>query len=130
MGDSETAVVVGGASGVGGAVAQRYLARGLSVLVWDIAGQPDVECDVADPGSVDRALAETLGLIGVPGPVTVTAGIGAVGLFVDLPVEEWGRVLPVHPRGTLAGQRAIAKAMIGASAPGSFIATSSVSAHL
>jgi NAD(P)-dependent dehydrogenase (short-subunit alcohol dehydrogenase family) len=130
MADSETAVVVGGASGIGAAVAQRYRARGLPVLVWDIAGEPDVECDVADPASVDHALAETLGLVGLPGPVTITAGIGHVGMLLDLPVEEFDHVLAVNTRGPWLVMRAIAKAMISASVPGSFIATSSVSAHL
>jgi NAD(P)-dependent dehydrogenase (short-subunit alcohol dehydrogenase family) len=130
MGDAETAVVVGGASGIGAAVADGYRSRGEPVLVWDIAGKPDVECDVADPASVDRALAETLGLIGLPGPVTITAGIGHGAMLLDLPVEEWDRVLTVNARGPWLVMRAIAKALIGASAPGSFIATSSVSAHL
>jgi NAD(P)-dependent dehydrogenase (short-subunit alcohol dehydrogenase family) len=130
MSDAETAVVVGGASGIGAAVADRYRDRGKPVLVWDVAGKPDVECDVADPASVDRALAETLGLVGLPGPVTITAGIGHVGMLLDLPVEEWDRVLTVNTRGPWLVMRAIAKAMIGALAPGSFVATSSVSAHL
>ena len=130
MSDSETAVVVGGASGIGAAVAEMYRTRGKSVLVWDIAGNPDVECDVADPDSVDRALAKTIGLVGVPGPVTVTAGVGHVGMLLDVPIEEWDRVIAVNTRGPLLVMRAIAKAMIDASVPGSFIATSSVSAHL
>jgi NAD(P)-dependent dehydrogenase (short-subunit alcohol dehydrogenase family) len=130
MSDAETAVVVGGASGIGAAVADRYRARGEPVLVWDIAGKPDMECDVADPASVDRALTETLGLVGLPGPVTITAGIGHVGMLLDLPVEEWDRVVTVNTRGPWLVMRAIAKAMIRASAPGSFVATSSVSAHL
>jgi NAD(P)-dependent dehydrogenase (short-subunit alcohol dehydrogenase family) len=53
MSDAETAVVVGGASGIGAAVADGYRSRGEPVLVWDVAGKPDVECDVADPASVD-----------------------------------------------------------------------------
>jgi NAD(P)-dependent dehydrogenase (short-subunit alcohol dehydrogenase family) len=77
-----------------------------------------------------RALAETLGLIGLPGAVTITAGIGHGAMLLDLPVEEWDCVLTVNARGPWLVMRAIAKALIGASAPGSFIATSGVSAHL
>ena len=130
MSDAEAAVVVGGSSGIGAAIAEMYRTRGRRVVVWDIAGDPDVKCDVADPDSVDRALAETLGLVGVPGQVTVTAGVGHVGMLLDVPVEEWDRVIAVNTRGPLLVMRAMAKAMIDASASGSLIATSSVSAHL
>jgi NAD(P)-dependent dehydrogenase (short-subunit alcohol dehydrogenase family) len=130
MSVSGTAVVVGGASGIGAALADRYRERGEPVLVWDIAGKPDVECDVADAASVDRALAQTLELVGLPGPVTVTAGIGHAAMLLDLSAEEFEHVLTVNTVGPWLVMRAMAKAMIEAAAPGSFVATSSVSAHL
>jgi NAD(P)-dependent dehydrogenase (short-subunit alcohol dehydrogenase family) len=130
MSDATGAIVVGGSSGIGAAVVDMYRAQGAPVLIWDIAGKPDVECDVADPGSVDRAVATTLGLIGVPAQVTVTAGVGHVGMLLDEPVEEWDRVLAVNTRGPWLVMRALAKESIAASAPASFIATSSVSARL
>jgi len=130
MGATGTAVVVGGASGIGAAVAALYRARDLPVLVWDIAGTPDVKCDVADPDSVDRALAETLDRVGLPGPVTITAGVGHAAMLLDESVENWDRIMTVNTRGPWLVMRALAKALIDASAPGSFIATSSVSARL
>ena len=51
--DHGTALVVGGGSGIGAAVADAHRRQGTPVTVWDIAGHPDVRCDVADPGSVD-----------------------------------------------------------------------------
>jgi NAD(P)-dependent dehydrogenase (short-subunit alcohol dehydrogenase family) len=130
MSDTESAVVVGGSSGIGAAVVEMYRTRGTPVLVWDIAGQPDVHCDVADPHSIDRALTQTLGLIGVPAHLTVTAGVGHAGMLLDEPVEEWDRVIAVNTRGPWLVMRALARASIEASAPASFIATSSVSARL
>jgi NAD(P)-dependent dehydrogenase (short-subunit alcohol dehydrogenase family) len=130
MSDTKSAVVVGGSSGIGAAVVDLYRAQGTSVLVWDIAGKPDVECDVADPKSVERAVTETLGLAGVPSELTVTAGVGHVGMLLDVPVEEWDRVLAVNTRGPLLVMRALARAALDASEPASFIATSSVSARL
>jgi NAD(P)-dependent dehydrogenase (short-subunit alcohol dehydrogenase family) len=130
MSDAKSAVVVGGSSGIGAAVVDLYRSQGTSVLVWDIAGKPDVECDVADPKSVDRAVTETLALAGVPAELTVTAGVGHVGMLLDVPVEEWDRVLAVNTRGPLLVMRALARAALDASAPASFIATSSVSARL
>jgi len=123
-------VVVGGASGIGAAVAEAERQRGTDVVVWDIAGAYDVKCDVTDPASIDAALEETVARVGVPPEVTVTAGIGHSGLLLDLPVDEWDRVIAVNTRGPLLVMRAFARAMIDAGSPGSIVATSSVSARL
>ncbi len=125
-----THAVVGGASGIGAAVAESERTRGSRVVVWDVAGTYDVQCDVTDPASIDTALDETLARVGVPTEVTITAGVGHSGLLLDLPVEEWDRVLAVNTRGPLLVMRAFARAMIDAGTPGSIVATSSVSARL
>src|SRR5690349_5028680 len=125
-----THVVVGGASGIGAAVAELERKRGADVLVWDVAGDFDVECDVTDPAAVDAATASTLERIGVPGEVTVTAGIGHSGMLLDVAPEEWDRVMAINTRGPLLAMRALAKAMIDADSGGSIVATSSVSARL
>ena len=54
------AVVVGGASGIGAAVADRYRAAGRPVVVWDVKGEADVHCDVTDEEQVDAGVAATL----------------------------------------------------------------------
>jgi NAD(P)-dependent dehydrogenase (short-subunit alcohol dehydrogenase family) len=123
-------VVVGGASGIGAAVVASERAAGADVLVWDIAGTYDVKCDVTDPVSIDAAVAETLARVGVPSEITVTAGVGHSGMLLDLPVEEWDRVIAVNTRGPLLAMRALARTMIDAGSPGSIVAVSSVSARL
>jgi NAD(P)-dependent dehydrogenase (short-subunit alcohol dehydrogenase family) len=123
-------VVVGGASGIGAAVAELERKRGADVLVWDVAGDFDVECDVTDAAAVDAATAATLERLGVPGEVTVTAGIGHSGMLLDVTAEDWDRVMAINARGPLLAMRALAKTMIDAGTPGSIVATSSVSARL
>jgi NAD(P)-dependent dehydrogenase (short-subunit alcohol dehydrogenase family) len=123
-------VVVGGASGIGAAVVDSARGAGADVLVWDVAGAYDVKCDVTDPESIDAALTETIGRVGVPGVLTVTAGVGHSGMLLDLPVEEWDHVIAVNTRGPLLVMRAFARAMIDAGVDGSIVATSSVSARL
>jgi NAD(P)-dependent dehydrogenase (short-subunit alcohol dehydrogenase family) len=123
-------VVVGGASGIGAAVVSAERTAGATVLVWDVAGPHDVECDVTDPASVDDAMTRTRELIGIPAEITITAGVGHSGLLVDESVEDWDRVMAVNARGPWLVMRAVARAMIEASVPGSMVATSSVSAHL
>src|SRR3954469_24918468 len=129
-GRAVTHVVVGGASGIGAAVVEAERAAGTDALVLDIAGDHDVKCDVTDPVSIDEAVAETIARVGAPSQVTVTAGVGHSGMLLDLPVEEWDRVIAVNTRGPLLVMRAFARAMIDAGSPGSFVAVSSVSARL
>jgi NAD(P)-dependent dehydrogenase (short-subunit alcohol dehydrogenase family) len=123
-------VVVGGASGIGAAVVEAERQRGTDVVVWDIAGAYDVKCDVTDPASIDAALGDTVARVGVASEVTVTAGVGHSGMLLDLPVDEWDRVIAVNTRGPLLVMRAFARSMIDAGTPGSIVATSSVSARL
>jgi NAD(P)-dependent dehydrogenase (short-subunit alcohol dehydrogenase family) len=127
---TEATVVVGGASGIGAAVVDRQRRDGASVVVWDIAGEYDVRCDVADPDSVDDALAATMASVGLPDQVTITAGIGHSGLLTNVAPDVWDRVMAVNARGPWLVMRAFAIAMIEAERPGSMVATSSVSAHL
>ena len=124
------AVVVGGSSGIGAAVVEAYRAQDTPVLVWDIAGSPDVHCDVTDPSSVDHALEETVARVGVPDRVTITAGVGHSGMLIDESVEAWDQVMATNTRGPWLVMRAMAAAMIETSTAASIIATSSVSAHL
>jgi NAD(P)-dependent dehydrogenase (short-subunit alcohol dehydrogenase family) len=131
MADSRNAhVVVGGASGIGAAVVESARSAGADVLVLDVDGEYDVECDVTEPASVDRAVGETVQQVGVPSELTVTAGIGHSGMLLDLPVDEWDRVIAVNTRGPLLAMRAFARAMIDGGVSGSIVATSSVSARL
>jgi NAD(P)-dependent dehydrogenase (short-subunit alcohol dehydrogenase family) len=125
-----THVVVGGASGIGAAVVAAERKRGADVLVWDVAGDFDVECDVTDPSAVDAATATTLERLGVPTEVTVTAGVGHSAMLLDVAPEEWDRIMTVNTRGPLLAMRALARTMIDAGAPGSLVAVSSVSARL
>ena len=55
-----SALVIGGASGIGAAVVEIYRARDVPTTVWDVAGTYDVRCDIAEPEAIDRALRETL----------------------------------------------------------------------
>ena len=43
-----TAVVVGGGSGIGAAVAERQRLQGVEVLTWDLGHGADIRCDITD----------------------------------------------------------------------------------
>jgi NAD(P)-dependent dehydrogenase (short-subunit alcohol dehydrogenase family) len=127
---SPSALVIGGGSGIGAALVTRYREADTPVTVWDIEGDVDVQCDIAQPEEIEAALHHQLTHHGVPRWVTVTAGVGHSGLLLDTTPEEWDRVMRINLRGPWLCMRAVAALMIEAEVPGSIIATSSVSAHL
>jgi NAD(P)-dependent dehydrogenase (short-subunit alcohol dehydrogenase family) len=125
-----SAVVVGGASGIGAAVAARQRDAGADVLVWDLGGSPDVVCDVTDPEQVTSALGETIDRSGVPDRVTITAGIGHGGLLAHVTADDWDRVMAVNARGPWLVMRAVARAATDAGLPVSIVVVSSISGRL
>ena len=130
MSDPKGAVVVGGSSGIGAAVVDLYRAQGRPVLVWDIAGKPDVECDVADPKSVDRAVAETLDLAGRSRRIDGDGGRRPRRDAARRAGRGMGPRLGGQHAGSLARHAGTGQGLPRRLAPASFIATSSVSARL
>jgi NAD(P)-dependent dehydrogenase (short-subunit alcohol dehydrogenase family) len=128
--EATAALVIGGASGIGAALVARYRKENVPVTVWDVDGQFDVHCDIADPDQIVDALETTRQTSGLPGHITITAGIGHSGLLTDIAADEWDRVMQVNARGPWLCMRALARALMDAGEPASMVATSSVSAHL
>jgi NAD(P)-dependent dehydrogenase (short-subunit alcohol dehydrogenase family) len=122
-------VVVGGGSGIGGAVVKRLRGAGQEVLVWDLVGG-DITCDISDPDAVVAAMEQTLASDGAPDRFVTCAGVGASGLLLEQTPEHWRRVLDVNLTGTWLAMRAGAQAMIDAGTGGSIVAVSSISGTL
>jgi 2-keto-3-deoxy-L-fuconate dehydrogenase len=110
-----TAVVTGGASGIGLATAHTLAARGAAVALLDLTDPPagdtapnvfGVRCDVTDDGSVRAAITEVSERFGGPDIVVANAGVGAQGTVEDNPDDEWHRVLDVNVVGTARTVRA------------------------
>ncbi|MET0522404.1 MAG: SDR family oxidoreductase [Jiangellaceae bacterium] len=106
-----TAIVTGGASGIGLATARLLAARGARVACLDL--DPDVDhplhgvrADVTDDASVRTAVvsvAETFGGIDI---VVNNAGIGAQGTVEDNDDAEWAHVFDVNVQGMVRVSRA------------------------
>jgi NAD(P)-dependent dehydrogenase (short-subunit alcohol dehydrogenase family) len=124
-----SAVVTGGASGIGDAVVKRLRKAGHDVITWDISGG-EIDCDISDAESVSAALEETLATNGVPDHLVACAGIGASGLLVEQDPADWRRVIDVNLTGTWLTMRAVARAMIEERRGGSIVAVSSISGTL
>jgi NAD(P)-dependent dehydrogenase (short-subunit alcohol dehydrogenase family) len=124
-----TALVTGGASGIGREVAARLHEAGDTVVVWDLSGG-DIACDVSDPDAVSAAMEQTVRDHGVPTRIVTCAGIGASGMLLEQRPTDWERVLSVNLTGTWLTIRAGARAMIDAGVGGSIVAVSSISGTL
>jgi 2-keto-3-deoxy-L-fuconate dehydrogenase len=95
------ALVTGGGSGIGAAVARRLVAEGATVIVADLEPGPvadelgvhALQLDVRDEGQVAPAMADLDILVNA-------AGIGSTTNAPDTPLDVWENVLAVNARGT------------------------------
>jgi NAD(P)-dependent dehydrogenase (short-subunit alcohol dehydrogenase family) len=100
-----TAVVTGGASGIGLATAIAFAERGARVAVLDLKPEgldgrlSGFVADVSDRASVDVAVAAVVERFGGIDIVVNNAGISAVGTVEETPDEDWARVLNINVTG-------------------------------
>lgn len=111
--ENRTALVVGGASGIGGAIAAAYVAEGAHVVIADITpGDGVVPIDVTAEDSVAAAVAtatETLGTIDV---LVNSAGVLTESPLVDLDLATWSHTLAVDLTGVFLCCRQVVPGMI------------------
>ncbi|MEV0226282.1 SDR family NAD(P)-dependent oxidoreductase [Streptomyces sp. NPDC050704] len=104
---TRSALVTGGAGGLGAATAERLRADGLKVITLDLAGA-DIRADVTDEQALRRVAEEV-------GPVDVlvnSAGIvGPNKPLVETTSEEWRRVLDTNVLGTVNTMRTFVPGM-------------------
>ena len=98
----KNAVVTGGGSGIGAAVAHRLRADGLRVATIDLNPGEEKFCyaaDVTDRAAVDAAMNEIRAELG---PITVlvnAAGMDRFKRFIDLTFDDWQKVVDVNLNG-------------------------------
>jgi 2-keto-3-deoxy-L-fuconate dehydrogenase len=126
-----SAIVTGGASGIGAATVELLLARGCTVAVLDLqpagapAGAVGIECDVSDAASVEHAVADAAAQLGGIDIVVNNAGVGAQGGVEANDDAEWARVLDLNVTGMVRVTRA-ALPHLKASQHAAIVNTSSV----
>ena len=120
--EGRTALVTGGAGGIGAATARRLAAEGARVAVGDldaaaarvVAAEIDglaTELDVTDTGSVGRAVAAVADAFGPVDVLVNNAGNDRFAFFVKTDEALWDFVLAVNLRGVLACTHAVLASM-------------------
>jgi 2-dehydro-3-deoxy-L-rhamnonate dehydrogenase (NAD+) len=125
--EGSTAVITGGAQGIGLSVAQRLLSGGAQVSLWDadpaalaaaqeaLTGQTvhTVQVNVTDLAQVEAAVARTESACGPIAMLVHSAGIaGANAPVVDYSPTEWQKVIDINLNGTFQVNRAVVAGMI------------------
>jgi NAD(P)-dependent dehydrogenase (short-subunit alcohol dehydrogenase family) len=124
-----TAVVTGGASGIGAAVVEALQAHGIAVASLDRAtGGPAsirIACDVGDEASVDAAMAEAVDALGGLHYAFVNAGVAGMGSVLEMSSAEFDRVLGVNLRGAFLTLQRAARHIAATGEGGAIVATAS-----
>ena len=138
----KVAVVTGAASGIGRALAGRFAAEGMKVVLADVEGPAlakaeselraggatvlAVAADVARAEAVDALAARTLEAFGGVHVLCNNAGVYASGLSWERPLADWEWVLGVNLWGVIHGVRAFVPIMLRQGSEAHIVNTASV----
>ncbi|SIM51473.1 GolD/DthD family dehydrogenase [Micromonospora cremea] len=124
--DGKVAVITGGASGIGAAIAEAYAAKGASVVVLDLAVPSDDErvaklgassaafkCDVTDEASVADVVAQIAERYGQIDILVNSAGVALLAPAEELSLSSWNTTLAVNLTGAFLLSQAVGRVMLG-----------------
>lgn len=108
-------LVTGGTSGIGAATAERFVEEGAQVWILgrtaDAKVPRSIVADVADAAAVDRAFERMDAEAGGIDVLINNAGISVRNTLVDMPLDEWRRVLDVNLTGAVVVAQHAARRM-------------------
>jgi 2-dehydro-3-deoxy-L-rhamnonate dehydrogenase (NAD+) len=113
-----TALITGGAGGIGAAFARRLLSGGARVATLDlqaaeVEGVLAIEGDVSSSRAVDAAVARVESELGPLSIAVCAAGVSGASLrTVDVDDDEWRRVFSINCDGVFFANRAAARVMV------------------
>lgn len=133
-------IITGGSTGIGAAVARRFLEEGARAAVWcrnpenaaaiaqELPKLSDVAAvDVADAEGVDRAFEQSLARLGGLDVLICNAGISLRRGFVDITREEFDRIMRVNVHGVFYVSQLAARHMLRQDQGGAIFMTASTS---
>ena len=120
--EDSLAVVVGGASGIGLACVDAFLAEGANVVIWDVTRPADkrpncesMVVDIADEAVVGDAAEQTERRFGPVQHLVHAAAVGSGKLgmpFTSLQPRDWQKVIDVNIRGMVNVAHAVVPSMV------------------
>jgi 3-hydroxybutyrate dehydrogenase len=141
----KSAIVTGGASGIGRAIAERYAQEGAAVAIADI--NPDgtaevarsisatggralaVTMDVTDESAVERGVDRVASEFGAVDILVSNAGIQIVNPIERFEFSDWKKMLAIHVDGAFLTTRAVLRHMYPGKRGGTVIYMGSVHSH-
>ena len=127
--DGKIALITGGASGLGEAIAHDYVKNGAAVAIADVNGDAAkivaddinakggraiaVQADVSDEAAVVRMVDATVTRLGPIDILVNSAGIAKLIPFLEVRVADFDLLHNVNVRGTFLVAQAVAKQMVG-----------------
>lgn len=136
--ENKVAVVTGALSGLGFAIANKFLKEGAKVVFSDLNEEKGkkiienlenayfVKCDVSNSKEVDNLIKETIEKFGEMHILVNNAGIATMGSVTEMTDEDWQKVIDVNLTGVFYGVRSASKYMIENNVNGSIINMSSI----
>lgn len=145
----KTAVITGGSSGIGRAIAQRFAEEGASVVIGDITESPRfaevptvetiqenngeaifVEADVTDYDQVDQLVQTAVDEYGSIDTMVNNAGILQQTLLHETTEDQWDEVVDINVTGVFHGSKAALDRMVDQDSGGNIINISSISGSI
>ena len=118
-------IITGGSTGIGAAIARRFLDEGAKVCVWcrnknnaaaigaELPALSDVVCvDVAEPAEVDVAFPRSVQALGGLDVMICNAGISVRRDFIDIDRADFDRVMRVNVHGVFYPSQLAARHMM------------------
>ncbi len=143
MSEPTTALITGGAQGIGYACAETIAGNGARIVLADIDGTGvreaakrlggDTEAMVCDMGDAAQIAAMFDRIEAEIGPLSVLVNCAGIAIpcdFLETPLEQFTAVIDVNLTGTFLATQLAAKSMIAAGIAGSIVNMSSVNAQV
>lgn len=117
--EGKVAIITGGSSGIGKAIAERYAWEGMEVVIADVnvekgqkladeVGCDFIECDVSEQEQVESLVEEAVERFGRLDVMVNNAGIGSQAAIEEMDIEDYHKIRSIDLDGVVYGCKAAA----------------------